>query len=135
MPKRIKIKCPYCGGNGVLKKATDVYGNNALEEYIYVCSNYPECDSYVGVHKGTMIPKGTMANGDLRNKRIKVHKVFDFVWKSGIMTRKEAYRWLSYTLCLPFGKTHIGSFSEYMCDKTIELCEKILKNNNLRGCL
>lgn len=131
MSKRIKIKCPYCGANGILRKASDIYGNNALEECVYVCSNYPDCNSYVGVHKGTLTPKGIMADGDLRNKRIKAHKIFDSIWKNNIMTRKEAYRWLSYELCLGFEQTHIAKFSNYMCDKTIEACEKLLSTNNL----
>lgn len=131
MSKRIQIKCPYCGANGVLKKATEIYGNNAFEKYVYVCKNYPICNSYVGVHMGTLKPKGIMANGDLRNKRIKAHKLFDAIWKNNIMTRKEAYRWLSYELCLGFEQAHIANFSNYMCDKTIEVCEKLLSNNNI----
>ena len=131
MSKRRKVKCPYCGANGVLRKAAEIYGDNAFEEYVYVCSNYPTCNSYVGVHKGTLKPKGIMADGDLRNKRIRTHKMFDSVWKNNIMTRKEAYRWLSYELCLGFEQTHIANFSSYMCDKAIEVCKKLLKNNNL----
>lgn len=34
-----------------------IYKDKAREDYLYVCSNYPECNSYVGVHAGTMIPK------------------------------------------------------------------------------
>lgn len=131
MSKRIQIKCPYCGANGVLKKATEIYGNNAFEKYVYVCKNYPICNSYVGVHMGTLKPKGIMANGELRNKRIKAHKLFDAIWKNNIMTRKQAYRWLSYELCLEFEQAHIANFSNYMCDKTIEVCEKLLSNNNI----
>ena len=64
------MKCPYCGKTAVLRKASYVYKDRALEEYLYVCSGYPECDSYVGVHAGTFEPKGSLANGDLRQKRI-----------------------------------------------------------------
>ena len=53
------IRCPYCGRPAVLRKAEYVYRENAREEYLYVCSGYPACDSYVGVHAGTLEPKGT----------------------------------------------------------------------------
>lgn len=78
MKKKIKpIRCPYCGRTAVLRKSSAVYKNRAIEEYLYVCSNYPACDSYVGVHKGTMIPKGSLANGALRHRRIVAHRYFD----------------------------------------------------------
>ena len=72
------IKCPYCGHTAVLRDASYVYGENAVEEHLYVCSRYPECNAYVGVHKGTFIPKGTLANGDLRHKRIETHQAVGY---------------------------------------------------------
>lgn len=74
-----KMRCPYCGKNAVLRKASYVYKEKALDEYLYVCAGYPECDAYVGVHAGTMRPKGTLANGDLRHKRIETHRLFDAI--------------------------------------------------------
>ena len=50
-----------------------LYGDRSREEYVYVCTNYPRCDSCVGVHTGTKKPKGTLANSELRNKRIRTH--------------------------------------------------------------
>ena len=81
------IKCPYCGHTAVLRDASYVYGENAVEEHLYVCSRYPECNAYVGVHKGTFIPKGTLANGDLRHKRIETHKVFSKLWPRNLWSR------------------------------------------------
>ena len=40
-----------------------------------------------------MVPS-TLANGDLRHKRIETHRMFDAIWKNGILSRKEAYRWM-----------------------------------------
>ena len=131
MKKQKTIKCSYCGAHAVLQKGTYVYGDKSKEEYLYVCSNYPQCDSYVGVHAGTKKPKGTLANAELRNKRIKTHKVFDQVWKSKLMTKKEAYRWMTYVMGLPFEMGHIGSFSEYRCDELIRICKDVLANNNI----
>ena len=129
--KRKNLKCPYCGSTAVLQKASLVYGVNAIDEHLYVCSHYPECNSYVGVHKGTLIPKGTLANGDLRNKRIQTHKVFSQLWRNGIMNKKQAYRWMQYKFCLSPEQAHIGQFSEYRCDELMRISHEVLQNNHI----
>ena len=40
--KPARIKCPYCGRSAVLQKASYVYKEKALDEYLYVCTGYPE---------------------------------------------------------------------------------------------
>ena len=106
------IKCPYCGHTAVLRDASYVYGENAVEEHLYVC---------------------TLANGDLRHKRIETHKVFSKLWDTGIMTKKQAYRWLRYIFGLSSEQAHIGQFSEYRCDELIRICRNVLQNNRLAG--
>ena len=88
-----KLYCPYCGRMAVLRPAKHVYGSQNLDpgNYLYVCSGYPSCDSYIGVHKKTMRPMGTLANGDLRHKRIEAHRALNQVVNSGIMTKKGIY--------------------------------------------
>ncbi len=127
--KQLYVKCPYCGRPAVLRKATYIYKEAAEDKLLYVCSAYPECDAYVGVHAGTLKPKGTLANGDLRHKRIVTHRMFDAIWKNGIFTRKNAYRWMQDIFCLSREQAHIGEFSEYRCDCLIDECRKVLKNN------
>ena len=72
--KPVKIKCPYCGCPAILRPASYVHGDRAKEKYLYVCAGYPKCDAYVSIHRGTLIPKGTLAKGDLRHSRIEAHK-------------------------------------------------------------
>lgn len=69
-------RCPYCGRRAVLRDASYVYGSHVYnpEQKLYVCAGYPACNSYVGVHLGSLRPKGSLANGTLRNKRILAHK-------------------------------------------------------------
>ena len=97
----------------------------------YVCDRYPRCDSYVGAHKRTKEPMGTLANGDLRNKRIQAHKAFDWMWKSGLMTKWQAYKWMQGKLALTDEQAHIAKFSEYMCDRLIIECNKALENQRI----
>lgn len=131
MKKQKRITCPYCGAPAILRKASYVHGEHSKEEFLYVCSHYPKCNSYVGVHTGTKIPKGTLANPELRNKRIKTHKVFDLLWKEKLMTKKEAYRWMEYTMCLPKNTGHIANFSDYRCNELIRICKDLLRNNHI----
>ena len=130
--KQPVIRCPYCGRTAVLQKASYVYREKALDEYLYVCSGYPACDAYVGVHAGTLRPKGSLANGDLRHKRIEAHRLFDAIWKNGIMSRKDAYRWIQDTFSLSDSQAHIGQFSDYRCDCLMAETRKVLENNHVR---
>ena len=107
-----KLYCPYCGGLAVLRPAEYVYGERNLnpDNYLYVCSGYPSCDSYIGVHKKSMRPMGTLANGDLRHKRIEAHRALNKVVQAGIMTKHGAYIWLQNRLCLREKDMHIGIY-------------------------
>lgn len=130
--KHLTVKCPYCGRQAILRDASYVYKEQTLDKYLYVCSGYPECDSYVGVHANTLHPKGSLANGDLRHKRIETHRLFDAIWKNGIFSRKEAYRWMQDKFSLTSRQAHIGQFSDYRCDCLMDECRKILKNNHVK---
>lgn len=119
--KKKQIHCPYCGAKASLRPASAVYGTatKVPDSYLYVCDRYPRCDSYVGAHKRTKEPMGTLANGDLRNKRIQAHKAFDWMWKSGLMTKWQAYKWMQGKLALTDEQAHIAKFSEYSVTKQI----------------
>ena len=90
------MRCPYCGGSVKLVSASVVYHSNKYgNSKVWVCENYPKCDAYVGCHPGTEIPLGRLANAKLRALKVEAHKQFDPIWKSGLMTRREAYKWLA----------------------------------------
>ena len=129
--KRQTIRCPYCGSPAILKDASYVYGHHSSGGKVYVCSHYPACDSYVGVHQGTSLPKGSLANRTLRKKRIQAHQIFDKLWRKGIFSREEAYRLIGDKFCLQTCQAHIGNFSDYMCDQLIQEASKVLQNNHV----
>ena len=109
MKQKKSIRCPYCGGTAILRDASFVYGEKSYGGKVYVCSNYPRCDAYVGVHPGTRIPKGTLADQELRKKRMLAHQIFDQIWLRGI-----------------------GMFGNYMCDQVIRESKKLLANQRPR---
>jgi ssDNA-binding Zn-finger/Zn-ribbon topoisomerase 1 len=119
--KPVKVPCcPYCGKQAVLRDGTAVYARSYGR--LWVCQDYPKCDSYVGCHKGTKQPLGRMANKELRMLKMRVHKAFDSLWKSGVMSRSDAYRWLSDQLMIPPQSCHIGMFDEQTCRDAIRFC-------------
>ena len=126
--------CPYCGQTAVLKRVKDLFGEDTKwipDEFIYVCKGYPACDSYVSTKRGTKIPKGIMADGDLRALRIHAHKVFDRIWLSGFMDQSAAYRWMQARFCLSEKDAHIAKMSNYMCEQLITACNEFLENNHI----
>lgn len=129
--KKPIIRCPYCRAKATLHPASYVFGASAKPgSLLYVCDRYPTCDAYVGAHVRTKLPMGTLADGDLRHKRIEAHKAFDWLWRSGLMTKAQAYKWMQAKLGLNSAQAHIANFSYYMCDQLIQISMEAKKNNS-----
>lgn len=122
------VWCPHCGAKAELRDSSVVYKGRSFG-LLYVCQNYPKCDSYVGVHKGTNRPKGTLADRITREARVRAHGTFDQVWKNGRMSRSKAYRLLATLLEIPASEMHIGQMSVEGCEKIIGAAEKIIERN------
>ena len=120
------IKCPYCHANATLRPASVVYGFNRRSrgKFLYLCDRWPACDAYVSAHDQTHRPMGTLANGDLRHKRILAHRALLQLQQSRNMEKWEVYIWLQAKLGLNEQQTHIGQFSDWMCDEVIRLCNQ-----------
>lgn len=126
------LKCPYCGGSTKLVSASYVYHTNKYKGNMYVCENYPTCNSYVGCHPNTTKPLGRLANKELRHMKEKAHYYFDELWKKKTFSENKsisknrylAYRWLAEQLNLNSDDCHIGLFDEDMCRKVISICKK-----------
>ena len=126
--KRPNIKCQYCGSRAFLRPASVLnkseHGNERF--MFYVCARYPACDAYVTAHSRTLMPMGALANRQLRQKRRAAHAVFNQLWLSGRMSKKEAYHWLRDQLGIASEDAHIAKFMDYRCDETIRLCESFM---------
>jgi DNA-directed RNA polymerase subunit RPC12/RpoP len=116
---KIPTVCEYCGGKVIFTDSAVIYGKSYGD--IYLCTN---CNAYVGVHKGSKRPLGTLANTVLRFKRKEAHDTFDDIWKKEGLTRSEAYAWLEREMNLPKHLAHIGHFNVEQCDKVIRLCRE-----------
>lgn len=120
--------CPYCGSSIKYVDSSIIYGNTNKvgSEHSYMCSNFPKCDAYVGVYKGTNIPLGRLSNAPLRRFKQEAHVYFDYLWKSkevASAARSNGYKWLSEQLNISPRSTHIGWFNDDDCKKVIETCK------------
>ena len=121
-----KLICPYCGAPVIFAPASRVYGQNIRQkgDHLYLCSRWPVCDAYVSAHRHDGSPMGTLANARLRHKRIKAHDALDTLRQTKHMDKWASYLWLQCKLGLDADHTHIGAFTEQMCNHVIALCTK-----------
>lgn len=128
--KRIHITCPYCHSKAFLRPASAVYGkkNDNPAAKVYVCARFPACDSYVAAFPDSNRPMGTLADKTLRRKRCQAHRAFDRLWKSGLMTRQEAYRLMQLHFGIPSEDAHIAKFDTDRCDRLIRFCRQFYHN-------
>lgn len=115
------VYCPYCGKKAKLVDSIEVYKTRSFG-LIYLCKCV-EGWAYVGINSKTGVPHGSLADSSLRMLRKQAHNLFDKLWKDGIMTRTNAYVWLSTELNINKEDCHIGMFGDELCIKTIKLIE------------
>lgn len=117
---KLVLKCPYCGGRGELKPGDSVWPGKGYPA-LYVCENYPACDSYVRCHAGTEIPLGTMAGKRLRRLRKVAHDQFDPIWQDEDceLGRSAAYDAAALVMGVE-GEFHIGNLTEQECEEFID---------------
>lgn len=70
---------------------------------------------------------GTLANSELRHKRILAHRALKSLEKQYKMEKRDVYIWLQSKLAFTEEQTHIAMFSEYLCDQVITLCRQTIK--------
>ncbi|MCK5616777.1 hypothetical protein KAR91_83725 [Candidatus Pacearchaeota archaeon] len=119
-----KIYCPYCGkearnvgGKKIYPHRKDLYSLR-----FYICEN---CNAYTGTHRDSGLPKGTLADASLRERRKAAHYAFDAIWKDGLTTRRQAYALLAKLLGISKDACHIGFFKIPTCDQVCHIAEII----------
>lgn len=127
----VRVICPYCSRKAKLVAGSVVYPG--LVKYVH--RNYwrcDPCDAHVGTHiNNPTIPLGRLANKALRKKRVETHKQFDWLWKSGNMSRSEAYEWMSKVLGTSKNRSHIGKIGIKDCDKICQAVENLMGESRI----
>lgn len=124
--RKIPIKCDNCESNNVRYTTNDeiygkIYGNGGC----YLCD---DCRAYVGVHDTkAKRPLGRLANKELRELKMRCHKLFDVFWKGTNLKRIDCYGYLANKLGLHLRETHFGWFDKEYLEKAID----VLKNTSI----
>lgn len=118
------IICPYCNRHSKIVNGDVIYPHrkDLTFKKFHLCA---QCEAYVGCHDKTGKPLGRLADAELRGYKVRAHYAFDPLWKSGVMTRTQAYSWLTDAL-KPYlnGPAHIGEFDVEMCKRVIAICNR-----------
>ena len=101
-----KIICPKC--NSIAKNVQTKYGLRS-----HCCNLW----SWKGA---------PLVDRETHITRMTAHKHFDVLWKSGILTRSEAYEWLSRSLNIPKEECHMKIMQYNMAKKVIRLCRNFI---------
>lgn len=115
----IPTRCDNCGSEDIAFVNNEMVFGAPKGAWPWVWHCYT-CEARVACVKYEKYPLGTMASRSLRSNRVRVHEGFDKLWKSGLMTRDNAYRWLSDFTGLPPSKCHIGLFTPKICNQVIK---------------
>jgi len=117
-------RCHCCEGTVSFTTNDQVYGTTVGDwPYIYLCDD-EKCGAYVGTHAGSDRPLGKMAEASTRRARQQAHAIFDPTWKSGKITRSQAYTWLAEKMGISKAECHIGQFSVEQCETVIRILSK-----------
>jgi hypothetical protein len=129
----MKVICDYCNRPAKFVTGAKLYPHrpDLIGHKFWYCE---PCDAYVGVHQRNKKlgfngdePKGRLANKELRRMKMAAHAKFDPMWKSGKMTRTDAYAWLAKQLGISDANMHIGMFDIDGCKAVISA----MQNNML----
>ena len=116
------MKCSYCGEGAKLVTGYEIYPHRPDLANLKVWSCAP-CGAWVGTHKNSPDhkPLGRLANAELRKAKMAAHAVFDPLWKSGRMSRREAYSMLAQRMGISKEQAHIGMFDVDQCKAVVDL--------------
>lgn len=85
----------------------------------YICD---KCKNFVGVHKGTNIPLGTIPTKEIKEYRKKIHSIIDPIFlksKNKHFTRKNIYKFLSEKLNKQYHTAELSSIED--CKRVLSL--------------
>lgn len=117
--KSTSLTCVECGciPSPVTGDVIYPHRSDLSELTFWLC----ECGAYVGSHKQLGNPLGRPAGAETRSSRNAAHTAFDPIWRDGITSRTNAYRWLARQLGIDVADCHIANFDAETCKRVIEI--------------
>lgn len=122
--------CPHCEDEVGIQHHSDVYGSAFGDwPWLYVCSS---CEARVGMHPNTNIPLGTLADEETREARKHCKEPFEALYKTGKMSREQAYQSLAGKLGIPKEECHFGWFDAEMCERAAQAAREVFLESMMR---
>lgn len=119
-------KCNICGYTDIkIVGHADIYGGREYGDwpYAYQCQ---DCGSYVGIHKDTDLPLGTLADSDLRHHRKRCKHYFIQLLESKGWNQNAGYDFLHKKMEIEKSDCHFGMFDQFKCEQAAIECIKEL---------
>lgn len=112
-PLPAPVECPHCRSSVSVVRNDEIYGKCYGDwPWAYLCDG---CGAYVGMHPFTAIPLGTLANEEQRRARKTCKVDFEVLWKTGRITRDQAYAELADHMGIEKEACHFGWFDVDQC--------------------
>jgi hypothetical protein len=126
-PLPIPKLCPHDSGPVKFVPNDVIYGRSTGDwPWALMCLS---CKAYVGLHRFTGIPVGTLATQEIREARKQAKEAFDTLCKGGQMTLDQAYRWLAYAIGVPNpDDCRIGRLDASQCEAASAAVKDWLEN-------
>lgn len=110
--------CNICGGDQVRKTSnSEIYGREYGNGMCFLCD---DCGAFVGCHPDEK-PLGILSDSEMREKKKQCHALFDPIWKSKKLSRKDCYYRLSKKMGIDFKDCHFGHFDNEKLDKALSI--------------
>lgn len=120
----VRRPCDDCGAEAELVTGREIYPHrrDLWGGQYWACL---PCRCWVGCHPGSDKRMGRVANAATRKLKVAAHAAFDPMWKSGRITRKQAYAWLREQTGLSERDCHMGWMSDEDLKRVAEVCEGV----------
>lgn len=124
------VLCPYCNhpSSIVLGSFLHPLNQHVASKKFHYCER---CQAWVGCHGRSKRPLGRISDSLLRRSKQTAHAAFDPIWKSGHLSRTQAYEWLAQQMGLPVHRCHIGYFDVDQCRKVEAISDAYRKSNSI----
>lgn len=121
--------CNVCGEEKVhLVSNAAVYGKTYGEwPFVYLCRS---CHAYVGVHKDTDLPLGTLADSETRDMRKAAKSLFLKINEKHFKRiRDKSYAWLADKMGIDRSVCHFAMFDYDQAFQALEICNDFMVEN------
>ena len=122
-PTPVPTECRYCNGPVELVENSEIYRRNYGKwPYAYLCR---PCNAYVGLHPNTLIPLGSLADGELRRARKTSKELFYAYVKDFALTRSQGYAHLAAAMGIHGKHRHFGMFEQDQCELAVQKIQEL----------